>query len=414
MSRIQPFLTPAMPPSTLAGRAPSRPDFIQQLDPAVAQQGQPANAGILSEPRDREPTNLEVVAPPAAAGDSLPLHDIVLSGPVVMAPEPPEAQLQPPSAASVPPTGGSIQRSELQGSPLQAETAAAIPAKPPAPPAAPAPPEGQRIGSAERHATAPAIPDDVAVRIPDRAERPAVLGDAAINPASAVLTRPSQSASAPASAPLPANASDAADTSIQLNRVSANKDSTPLATQGTASAAVPAVRVGSNIDATLYPQQLIASGHLSQQSTIDVSYVDAVLNGRAHAAPTVASAIAAQSGGAGRTSPAVATAYASSPAAAMHMEVTEHARRGNEATSSTGRLRAEHSFLVALPWAPKMLRVHSRDDGSCTVWLRDFSLDAESTRQLLQAVQRAASGAGSTPTRILINGHLAWSSTGEP
>lgn len=68
-------------------------------------------------------------------------------------------------------------------------------------------------------------------------------------------------------------------------------------------------------------------------------------------------------------------------------------------------------LLVALPWAPKLLRLAVEGDGTVSVWIRDYSLDPSMVKQLVQSVLRAAAN-GETPSlqRILVNGQLAWSS----
>lgn len=162
----------------------------------------------------------------------------------------------------------------------------------------------------------------------------------------------------------------------------------------------------------LYPQLLHATGHLSQLSGGTEVLPSRVAAGASGPPPT-----------AGPTLPFLAPSAHAAAAAGVPLPGTKMTppvancsptHSLDEVTGTGQRTRTERSFLVALPWAPKMLRVQTAEDGTCTVWLRDFSLDADTSRKLVQAIQRCAADAGSSLTRILINGHLAWSLNGEP
>jgi len=151
----------------------------------------------------------------------------------------------------------------------------------------------------------------------------------------------------------------------------------------------------------IYPQGLHATGYLSMLDS-DRSGTDGVSVGDASPAPmpaadarsAVAAVAAATSAGAGAEAMAVRV-----DAAVAAVE-----RNGGSTSDETAELRTGTSGDFA-EWARRMVRF---SDGTATLWIRDYRLDAPQRHALIEQLHSFARDAGQPLRRIVLNGEDIW------
>lgn len=329
-------------------------------------------------PADRMPPPAEPVTPDEQdAGDALPGRNDAFSAPVLMIPT---AVPMPAEPAPVVPSNADPRPAVTVASPLPGPGDVSLPMPPNNSPVAPA---------ATAQSPAP---------VPTTAVPATPIVSTAANTIPATLPT-SLPAAAPATSPRP----------ITVHVDQPALDAAPRLPPSEPDAVAVRLQPESGAQSLLYPQRLIANGYLSQLG-VDARNATGQASGSAGA--SAASAVFPSAGSAiALPPPGASSAPFERPApslAAMAQAASAEARADEMRASSSRRLQP---LLVALPWAPKMLRLAPDADGGVSLWIRDFALDEHSAKQLVQAVRRAAEGSDQSLQRIVLNGQLAWSAT---
>lgn len=153
----------------------------------------------------------------------------------------------------------------------------------------------------------------------------------------------------------------------------------------------------------IYPQGLHATGYLSMLDS-DRPGMDGVSAGGA--SPELIPA--ADAGFAAAVVVAAAAAGAGADAEAMAARVDGVAapveRNGGSTNDETAELRTGSSGDFA-EWARRMVRF---SDGSATLWIRDYRLDAPQRQALIEQLYSFARDAGQPLRRIVLNGEDIW------
>jgi hypothetical protein len=159
--------------------------------------------------------------------------------------------------------------------------------------------------------------------------------------------------------------------------------------------------------AVLYPQQLLATGHLSElpsRSTDSAEETIAETASTAQARTPIGESPEAASGG--------ASPLPSGPSRSGRVRLAVSEFRAPESERGDG-MAPERPKSAHLPgdlsrWQRTRLNIVERD-GVLNIWIRDYRLDPARADELAARLARHARLCSrTTPARVMINGHLMW------